>query len=511
MGETFYVTTPIYYVNDVPHIGHAYCNLAADIIARFKRLTGQPVYFLTGTDEHGQKVEQAAKKRGLSPKEHCDQMVVPFIKLWGKLGITYDRFIRTTDPDHEQVVQHIFDRLYRQGDIYKDFYEGFYCVHEETYYPFSQAKEGKCPECGRELQRVKEKSYYFRCSKYTAQLIKHIEENPTFVQPDFRRNEVISLLREGAQDVCVSRLKEKVAWGIPVPFDSEHVIYVWFDALINYLTGAGYLLDNEKFSRIWPADVHLIGKDILRFHAIIWPSMLMALDIPLPKCVFATGFWTLGGEKISKSKGVVIDPVELIDEFGIDAFRYFFFREISFGQDGEFTRKALVRRINFDLANDLGNFVHRTASLYEKLVGGLVPSLDKETEVERALKNLIKETLKNYLKLMDKLSYKEALEEVWKTVRAANKYIDETAPWQLSKDKKPYLNTVLYYLAELARIIGVFLAPFLPSTVDKIWRQFGASESVKPDFSQIAIGLTQTGSKVIKTSLLFPRLKEDVS
>ncbi len=508
----YYVTTPIYYVNDVPHIGHAYCTLAADIIARFKRLTGQPVYFLTGTDEHGQKVEQAAKKRGLSPKEHCDQMVEPFKKLWEKLGITYDRFIRTTDPDHEQIVQQIFDRLYHQGDIYKDFYEGFYCVHEETYYPFSQAKEGKCPECGRELQQVKEESYYFRCSKYTDQLLKHLERNPTFVQPDFRRNEVVSLLKEGVQDVCVSRLKEKVAWGIPVPFDDRHVIYVWFDALINYLTGAGYLLDNEKFKEVWPADVHLIGKDILRFHAVIWPSMLLALKVPLPKCVFATGFWTLGGEKISKSKGLVIDPVEISDEFGIDAFRYFLFREISLGQDGEFTRKALVRRINFDLANDLGNYLHRTASLYEKLVGGVIPNKDEERDEEKELESLVEETLKKYVGLMESLSYKEALEEAWKIVRAANKYIDETAPWRLAKEESPYLNTVLYYLAELARKISIFLAPFLPLTVEEIWRQFGFSDYATLAFEEApSFGVVEPGSKIVKTSPLFPRLDEDVN
>jgi methionyl-tRNA synthetase len=509
MGEIYYITTPIYYVNDVPHIGHAYCTLAADILAKFKKLEGKEVFFLTGTDEHGQKVEKSALERGLDPKEHCDQMVIPFKELWKRLKIDYDRFIRTTDEDHERVVQHIFQKLYEKGDIYPDYYEGWYCVHEETFYSPSEVKDENCPVCGRKVQWVKEKAYYFRCSKYQEALLKHFEENPDFVMPEFRKNEVVSLLKSGVKDVCVSRLREKVSWGIPVPFDEEHVIYVWFDALINYLTGAGYLFDEEKFRKVWPADVHLIGKDILRFHAVIWPSMLMALGIELPRHIFATGFWTLGGEKISKSKGIVIDPVELSDEFGVDAFRYFFFREISLGQDGEFTKEAMTRRINFDLANDLGNFIHRTQGLYEKYTEGRVPKWEKKTEREKEIELLTDSIRKEISELMERLSFKETLEKIWTLVRRANKYVDETAPWQLARGKDPYLFTVLFYIAEMSRIIAILISPFMPETAVKIWKQIGLDSNYKPNLHKdLVYGIFPVGAKVQKGEPLFPR-RED--
>ncbi len=503
--KIFYLTTPIYYVNDVPHIGHAYCSLAADILARFWRQRKRKVFFLTGTDEHGQKVQKAAQARGLSPQEHCDQMVEPFKALWKKLYLSNNDFIRTTEKRHEKVVQQVFQKLYEKGDIYRGTYEGWYCFYEETYYPSSQIVEGKCPECQRPVQWLKEEAYFFACSRYQDRLLKHLEENPDFIMPSFRFNEVKSFVEAGVEDVCVSRSAKKLSWGIPVPFDPDHVIYVWFDALLNYLTGAYYFQDEGKFAQLWPADFHLIGKDILRFHAVIWPSMLFALELPLPKHIFATGFWTLGGEKISKSRGLVIDPNALIDEYGVDAVRYFFFREISLGADGEFTLESLERRLNFDLANDLGNFIHRTSKLFNKLSENRVPSPSGFTSQEKEVEKMAQEIESRLVSLMKELKFKESLEEIWQLIRKANRYVDQTSPWNLGGENSGYLKTVLYTIAELWRMIAIFIEPFLPLTSREIQTRLSLSD-YQPDLpSDLRLGKLQPGLAVKSGPPLFPR------
>lgn len=505
--NTFYVTTPIYYVNDVPHIGHAYSTVIADAIARYKRLAKYDVLFLTGTDEHGQKVEKAARESGRTPQEHVDLMVGPFKELWKRLNIAYDDFIRTTQERHVKVVQSIFQKLYDQGDIYKGFYEGWYCIHEETFWPESQLVEGCCPECGRQVEWLKEESYYFRSSKYQDRLLAHLKKNPDFVMPDFRRNEVLSFVESGVQDISVSRTTFK--WGIPVPFDPDHVVYVWFDALINYLTGAGYLQDEVKYHKFWPADYHIIGKDIIRFHAVIWPMMLMALGVELPKHILAHGFWTLGGEKMSKSKGIVVDPNRLIDEFGADSIRYFLLRGITIGLDGEFSQEALIRRINGDLANDLGNLVHRTVAMMLKYFNGEILPAAELSELEIALK----EDALNLAALVDtamgRLDIKEALTQIWRVIGRANKYIDEAAPWALAREgNTDRLRTVMRTLLEAIRVIGILISPVMPITAGKIWDQLG-----QVDFASVTIedakkwdGLT-TGSVVKKAAPLFPRIE----
>ena len=506
-NESFYVTTPIYYVNDVPHIGHGYSTIIADTLARYKRLTGHDVLFLTGTDEHGQKVEKAAREKGLSPQEHADLMVGPWKELWAKLKVSYDDFIRTTQERHVKAVQHIFQKLYEQGDIYKNFYEGWYCIHEETFYPESQLVEGCCPECGREVEWLKEESYFFKTSKYQNQLLEHVKKNPSFIQPDFRRNEVINFIEGGVQDISVSRTTFK--WGIPVPFDSNHVIYVWFDALINYLSGCGFLIDEEKYRKFWPADVHVIGKDIIRFHAVIWPIMLMALGIELPKKILATGFWTLGGEKISKSKGIVIDPNRLIEEFGADAVRYFLLREISIGLDGEFTYEALVRRLNDDLANDLGNLVHRTVAMMIKYFNGEIPEAGELGQLEVSLKNEALELLQVVSESMERVDIREALVQIWRVVGRANKYIDEASPWVLAREGKiDHLKTVMRTLLETIRIIGILITPVMPDTARKIWEQLGQTNFASVTFkdAQKWDGLV-TGAVVKKAQPLFPRIE----
>ncbi|HZD59925.1 MAG TPA: methionine--tRNA ligase [Anaerolineae bacterium] len=503
----FYVTTPIYYVNDVPHIGHGYSTITADTIARYKRLTGATVFFLTGTDEHGQKVEKAARDRGLSPQEHTDLMVGPWKELWKRLNISYDDFIRTTQERHVKVVQSIFQKLYDQGDIYKGFYEGWYCIHEETFYPESQLVGGCCPECGREVEWLREESYYFRSSKYQDRLLTYIKENPDFIQPDFRRNEVVSFIEGGVQDISVSRTTFR--WGIPVPFDPDHVIYVWFDALINYLTGCGYLQDEEKYRTFWPADIHVIGKDIIRFHAVIWPTMLMALGIELPKKVLATGFWTLGGEKISKSKGIVVDPNRLIEEFGEDTIRYFLLREISLGLDGEFTQDALIRRINGDLANDLGNLVHRTVAMMMKYFEGAIPESHQLGQLEQDLKEEALGLAPVVDAAMNRMDIREALVQIWRVIGRANKYIDEASPWVLSREgQTERLETVMRTLLEAIRVITVLVSPIMPSTAEKIWDQLGQDE-----FQLVTIEDAKRwdslakGTSVKKAPPLFPRIE----
>ncbi|HEB12720.1 MAG TPA: methionine--tRNA ligase [Actinobacteria bacterium] len=507
MEHTFYVTTPIYYVNDVPHIGHAYSTVVADVLARYHRLSGDDVFFLTGTDEHGQKVAKAAKVKGLEPQAHVDQMVSPFKDLWSLYNISNDSFIRTTEDRHQTVVQKIFQKLFDQGDIYKGVYEGWYCVHEETFWPEKQLKNEMCPECNRPVEWVKEDSYYFKTSKYKKLLLKHIEANPRFIRPEVRRNEVVSFLSEDLQDIAVSRTT--MSWGVPVPFDDAHVVYVWFDALINYLTGVGYLQNDDQFSRFWPP-VHIIGKDILKFHAVIWPSMLMALGIQLPSTIIATGFWTLGEKKISKSRGNVIDAAELADELSDDAVRYFLLREVPLGQDGEFTHKALVRRMNHDLANDFGNLIHRTLPMIERYRDGRVPAAVTSRNLTSGLAADVEDTINIFSKSMADLDPRAALTQIWKMFSTANKFIDQCAPWKLKADgRDAELDEVLWGLAETIRIAALLTAPFMPTTSAKIFEQLGLD--VKPeeqpyqDFLKWG-GLTEQ-PRIKPGAPLFPRVE----
>ena len=509
-NKTFYITTPIYYPSDKLHIGHSYTTVAADAMARFKRLTGYDVMFLTGTDEHGQKIEGIAKEKGVSPKEYVDHIVAGIKELWKTLDISYDHFIRTTDPEHQEVVQKIFKKLYDQGDIYKSEYEGWYCTPCESFWTELQLVDGKCPDCNREVELVKEESYFFKLSKYQDRLIKYIEEHDEFIQPQSRKNEMLNnFLRPGLEDLCVSRTSFK--WGIPVTFDDNHVIYVWIDALSNYITALGYLTDNdEKFKKYWPADVHLVGKEIVRFHTIIWPIMLMALGEELPKQVFGHGWLILEGGKMSKSKGNVVDPVVLEKRYGLDALRYFLLREVPFGSDGVFSNESLVNRINSDLANDLGNLLSRTVAMIDKYFYGFIPPQGELENVDKELIHMALATPRKVEQLMDELLFSNALAEIWKLVSRTNKYIDETMPWVLAKseDQKDRLGTVLYNLAESLRMISVLISPFMPTTPDKIRQQLGIEE--KEDLigweSLNEFGKTPASIKVEKGQPIFPRL-----
>ncbi len=511
--KTFYITTPIYYPSDKLHIGHSYTTVAADAMARFKRLTGYDVMFLTGTDEHGQKIERVAKEKGVTPKEYVDHIVAGIKELWKTLDISYDHFIRTTDPEHEEVVQKIFKKLYDQGDIYKSEYEGWYCTPCESFWTEIQLKDGKCPDCNRDVELVKEESYFFKMSKYQDRLIKYIEEHDEFIQPQSRKNEMLNnFLRPGLEDLCVSRTSFK--WGIPVTFDDNHVIYVWIDALSNYITALGYLTDNDaKFKKYWPADVHLVGKEIVRFHTIIWPIMLMALGEELPKQVFGHGWLILEGGKMSKSKGNVVDPVVLEKRYGRDALRYFLLREVPFGSDGVFSNEALVNRINSDLANDLGNLLSRTVAMIDKYFDGAIPAQGQLEGVDHELMEMALATPNKVEKLMDDLLFSNALAEIWKLVSRTNKYIDETMPWVLAKseEQKPRLGTVLYNLAEALRIIAVLISPFMPTTPKKIRHQLGIGQ--QDDLSSweslSEFGKIPSGTQVQKGAVIFPRLDVD--
>jgi methionyl-tRNA synthetase len=510
LRETYYITTPIYYASGDLHIGHSYTTLAADSISRYKGLRGYEVFFLTGTDEHGLKIQRKAQAHGLQPKEFVDGIVAKIKDLWRVLDITYDGFIRTTDDDHKRTVQWIFNKLYENQDIYKKNYESWYCVGCESFYTETQARSFPgmvCPDHGKPLERVQEESYFFRLSKYAERLLRHIDENPDFIRPVSRRNEVVQFVKMGLEDLCISRTTFR--WGIPVPFDPESVVYVWIDALTNYISAIGYPFDMEKFNKWWPANVHLIGKEILRFHAVIWPILLMALDLPLPKQVFAHGWLNLGGKKMSKTMGNVVDPVELTRRYSLDAVRYFVLREVPFGTDGDYTEEALIARINSDLANDLGNLVYRTLTMVRKFTEARIPPPGREEAVDKEFKEKCLSLKQAVEDEMDHLRISSALERIMDVVGKANKYIDEVSPWDLAKKDPSRPGTTLNYLCECLRITASVLRPFLVNTPSLMWTALGMPKPLDHYSWDSAgdWGALRPGQVTKRGKPLFPRIE----
>ncbi len=506
MKEKYYITTPIYYPSANFHIGHCYTTIIADSIARYQRLKEKDVFFLTGTDEHGQKIENKAKEKGVTPKEYVDEIVENAKDLWKSLGISYDKFIRTTDEYHEKAVQKIFDKLYEQGDIYLDKYKGLYCTPCESFWTETQLVDGKCPDCGREVNLVEEESYFFRLSKYQKRIEELYKNNPDFIKPESRKNEMINnFLKPGLDDLCVSRTT--FSWGIPVDFDPKHVIYVWIDALTNYITALGYLSDDDSlFKKYWPADLHLVGKEIVRFHAIIWPALLMALDLPLPKQVFGHGWLKIDGGKISKSLGNYKDPREYIDKYGVDAVRYYALREVSFGSDGNFSEEALIARTNADLANTLGNLLNRTIAMTNKYFDGVISNSKVNEEIDTELINKASNLKSVVDKNMEKLYISDALEEIFNFLRECNKYIDDTTPWVLAKEEKlERLQTVLYNLLESIRISSVLLTPFMPTTTEKIFKQLNTNLNTYDTLNEF--GALENNHKLGQIEVLFKRIE----
>ena len=507
MKEKYYITTPIYYPSANFHIGHCYTTIIADSIARYQRLKEKDVFFLTGTDEHGQKIENKAKEKGVTPKEYVDEIVDNAKDLWKSLGISYDKFIRTTDEYHEKAVQKIFDKLYEQNDIYLSKYKGLYCTPCESFWTETQLVDGKCPDCGREVNLVEEESYFFRLSKYQKRIEELYKNNPDFIKPESRKNEMINnFLKPGLDDLCVSRTT--FSWGIPVDFDPKHVIYVWIDALTNYITALGYLSDDDSlFKKYWPADLHLVGKEIVRFHTIIWPALLMALDLPLPKQVFGHGWLKIDGGKISKSLGNYKDPREYIDNYGVDAVRYYALREVSFGSDGNFSEEALIARTNADLANTLGNLLNRTIAMTNKYFDGVISNSKVNEEIDTELINKASNLKLVVDKNMEKLYISDALEEIFNFLRECNKYIDDTTPWVLAKEGKlERLQTVLYNLLESIRISAVLLTPFMPTTTEKIFSQLNTSLNTYDSISKF--GILEDNHKLGQIEVLFKRIEK---
>ena len=511
MKQKYYITTPIYYPSGNWHIGHCYTTVICDALARFHKMLGEDVFFLTGTDEHGQKVEKEAAKRGVTPLQFIDPLVAELKDMWRLLDISYDRFIRTTDKEHEKCVQKIYEKLFASGDIYKSEYSGYYCTPCESMWTEAQLVNGKCPDCGRDVTLQKEESYFFRLSKYAPRILKLYEDNPEFLQPKSRINEMVNnFLKPGLNDLCVSRTTVK--WGVPLPFDQKHCAYVWIDALANYISALGYLSEDEAlFKKFWAADLHMVGKEIVRFHAIIWPALLMALGLPVPKQIYGHGWLLIGGDKLSKSKQEAVkceltDPYELVKRYGSDAVRYFLLREIPFGSDGEYTNEKLLSRINSDLANDLGNLVSRTAAMIGQYFGGVLPERGKAEGVDGELVSAAEGAFRKVKGAMEKLNAPEALSEIFAVVSRANKYIDETAPWILAKDenKRERLGSVLYNLAETVRICAILLKPFLTGAAGRILTSFGCSEEAV--FDELEFGGLKAGTKIEKLPPIFPRI-----